>query len=112
MCAVKRSEKREKHRNIRRNPSVSMLFHFLCHRLSGVFRNRNGRDKRHTTASVTGRQSQIPVNPKRADKIHAAGIISAKPLKTEIRKASFGLSQELKKADEIMLIPEKKRLIK
>ena len=56
--------------------------------------------------------SQIPVNPNNDDKIHAAGMISIKPLKTEMTNASFGLSHEHKNADAIMFTPAKNKLIK
>ena len=63
-------------------------------------------------AAVTGTVSQIPVNPNNDDKIHAAGMISIKPLKTEMTNASFGLSHEHKNADAIMFTPAKNKLIK
>ena len=53
-----------------------------------------------------------PVNPNNDDKIHAAGMISIKPLKTEMTNASFGLSHEHKNADAIMFTPAKNKLIK
>ena len=75
-------------------------------------RKRNRNENRHTIASVTGTVSQIPVNPNNDDKIHAAGMISIKPLKTEMTNASFGLSHEHKNADAIMFTPAKNKLIK
>ena len=66
----------------------------------------------HTIASVAGTAIQMPVRPRSSDSSHAMGMMSMKPLSIDTANASFGRSEELRKAAATILIPEKNRLIK
>lgn len=67
---------------------------------------------RATSSSVNGRVIQIPLIPNKNDNKNAIGITSRNPRKTETKKASPGLSVELKKVAVIMLIPMKTNAVK
>ena len=62
--------------------------------------------------SATGKASQTPVMPKRAERSSAQRLMATKPRSTEVMKAQAALSVALKKPVPMMLKPAKRKPVK